>query len=127
MFNITLKVLGARLKQIREYLGISQIDLAEKVNCQQNSISRLEHGKGGSIVLVINLLNFFSNYVFIDMIFSENFYLVSTNANEEAKKNNLNSIVIELIKTSKKQYEKKLDSADKEFDENLLKAFNLLQ
>ena len=127
MFNITLKVLGARLKQIREYLGISQIDLAEKVNCQQNSISRLEHGKGGSIVLVINLLNYFSNYVFIDMIFSENFYLVSTNANEEAKKNNLNSIVIELIKTSKKQYEKKIDCADKEFDENLLKAFNLLQ
>ncbi|MCS2372976.1 helix-turn-helix domain-containing protein [Phocaeicola vulgatus] len=47
MYNITLPILGTRLKQIREHIGYSQAQLAEQLNCKQNAISNLELGKGG--------------------------------------------------------------------------------
>ena len=69
MYNITLPILGTRLKQIREHIGYSQAQLAEQLNCKQNAISNLELGKGGSLKLLFQVLNFYSNYVFIDLIF----------------------------------------------------------
>ena len=42
MYNITLPILGTRLKQIREHIGYSQAQLAEQLNCKQNAISNLE-------------------------------------------------------------------------------------
>ena len=63
MYNITLPILGTRLKQIREHIGYSQAQLAEQLNCKQNAISNLELGKGGSLKLLFQVLNFYSNYV----------------------------------------------------------------
>ena len=48
MYNITLPILGTRLKQIREHIGYSQAQLAEQLNCKQNAISNLELGKGAA-------------------------------------------------------------------------------
>ena len=97
MYNITLPILGTRLKQIREHIGYSQAQLAEQLNCKQNAISNLELGKGGSLKLLFQVLNFYSNYVFIDLIFSE------------------------------KNYEDAMSNAKKELEANLQKAINLLQ
>ena len=55
MYNITLPVLGTRLKQIREHVGYSQAQLAEQLNCKQNAISNLELGKGGSLKLLFQV------------------------------------------------------------------------
>ena len=54
MYNITLPILGTRLKQIREHIGYSQAQLAEQLNCKQNAISNLELGKGGSLKLLFD-------------------------------------------------------------------------
>ena len=97
MYNINLKVLGARLKQIRESLELSQSDIANEVKFKQNAISNLELGKGGSLTLLINLLTYFSAYVYIDLIFSENFYIISNNPNEEATKSPINSIAVDML------------------------------
>ena len=97
MYNITLPILGTRLKQIREHIGYSQAQLAEQLNCKQNAISNLELGKGGSLKLLFQVLNFYSNYVFIDLIFSEKFYLISNTEEDEAQKANYNSVIIEII------------------------------
>ena len=105
MYNITLAVFGDRLKQIR----LSQLQLAEKVNCKQNAISNLEKGKGGSITLMFNILNYYSKFVIVDLIFSEKFYLISNNAAEEARKSNYVGIIIEIIKQAEKEHEKALD------------------
>lgn len=127
MYNITLPVLGTRLKQIREYVGYSQAQLAEQLNCKQNAISNLELGKGGSLKLLFQVLNFYSNYVFIDLIFSEKFYLISNTEEDEAHKANYNSVIIEIIRQSEKNYEKAVSNAKKELEANLQKAINLLQ
>ena len=127
MYNITLPSLGTRLKQIREHIGYSQAQLAEQLNCKQNAISNLELGKGGSLKLLFQVLNFYSNYVFIDLIFSEKFYLISNTEEDEAQKANYNSVIIEIIRQSEKNYEDAMSNAKKELEANLQKAINLLQ
>ena len=127
MYNITLPILGTRLKQIREQIGYSQAQLAEQLNCKQNAISNLELGKGGSPKLLFQVLNFYSNYVFIDLIFSEKFYLISNTEEDEAQKANYNSVIIEIIRQSEKNYEDAMSNAKKELEANLQKAINLLQ
>lgn len=127
MYNITLPILGTRLKQIREHIGYSQAQLAEQLNCKQNAISNLELGKGGSLKLLFQVLNFYSNYVFIDLIFSEKFYLISRREEDEAQKANYNSVIIEIIRQSEKNYEDAMSNAKKELEANLQKAINLLQ
>ena len=127
MYNITLPILGTRLKQIREHIGYSQAQLAEQLNCKQNAISNLELGKGGSLKLLFQVLNFYSNYVFIDLIFSEKFYLISNTEEDEAQKANYNSVIIEIIRQSEKNYEEAKTNAKKELEANLQKAINLLQ
>lgn len=127
MYNITLPILGTRLKQIREHIGYSQAQLAEQLNCKQNAISNLELGKGGSLKLLFQVLNFYSNYVFIDLIFSEKFYLISSREEDEAQKANYNSVIIEIIRQSEKNYEDAMSNAKKELEANLQKAINLLQ
>ena len=127
MYNITLPILGTRLKQIREHIGYSQAQLAEQLNCKQNAISNLELGKGGSLKLLFQVLNFYSNYVFIDLIFSEKVYLISNTEEDEAQKANYNSVIIEIIRQSEKNYEDAMSNAKKELEANLQKAINLLQ
>lgn len=127
MYNITLPILGTRLKQIREHIGYSQAQLAEQLNCKQNAISNLELGKGGSLKLLFQVLNFYSNYVFIDLIFSEKFCLISNTEEDEAQKANYNSVIIEIIRQSEKNYEDAMSNAKKELEANLQKAINLLQ
>ena len=127
MYNITLPILGTRLKQIREHIGYSQAQLAEQLNCKQNAISNLELGKGGSLKPLFPVLNFYSNYVFIDLIFSEKFYLISNTEEDEAQKANYNSVIIEIIRQSEKNYEDAMSNAKKELEANLQKAINLLQ
>ncbi|KAB4189447.1 helix-turn-helix transcriptional regulator [Phocaeicola vulgatus] len=127
MYNITLPILGTRLKQIREHIGYSQAQLAEQLTCKQNAISNLELGKGGSLKLLFQVLNFYSNYVFIDLIFSEKFYLISNTEEDEAQKANYNSVIIEIIRQSEKNYEDAMSNAKKELETNLQKAINLLQ
>ena len=127
MYNITLPILGTRLKQIREHIGYSQAQLEEQLNCKQNAISNIELGKGGSLKLLFQVLNFYSNYVFIDLIFSEKFYLISNTEEDEAQKANYNSVIIEIIRQSEKNYEDAMSNAKKELEANLQKAINLLQ
>lgn len=127
MYNITLPILGTRLKQIREHIGYSQAQLAEQLNCKQNAISNLELGKGGSLKLLFQVLNFYSNYVFIDLIFNEKFYLISNTEEDEAQKANYNSVIIEIIRQSEKNYDDAMSNAKKELETNLQKAINLLQ
>ena len=127
MYNITLPILGTRLKQIREHIGYSQAQLAEQLNCKQNAISNLELGKGGSLKLLFQVLNFYSNYVFIDLIFSEKFYLISNTEEDEAQKANYNSVIIEIIRQSEKNYEDAMSNAKKELEANIQKAIKLLQ
>lgn len=126
MYNITLPILGQRLSQIREYLGYSQRQIAQELKCHQNAISNLERGKGGSLILFINLLRFYSQYIYIDLIFGDKFFLIS-NSNNGAAKDNLSSIIEKIIIDAKQKLYNNIDTAEKEFNSDLDKAIDLLK
>ena len=45
MYNITLPILGTRLKQIREHVGYSQAQLAELIGVSRQTIVAIESEK----------------------------------------------------------------------------------
>ncbi|MDR0430703.1 MAG: helix-turn-helix domain-containing protein [Tannerellaceae bacterium] len=77
-------IFGERLKMVRMYLGLTQEQLAKrlteeeriKVAYAQNAISRLETGKGGDVGFLMNLLNFYSKFIYIDSVFRKDFEIV---------------------------------------------------
>jgi transcriptional regulator with XRE-family HTH domain len=119
MYNVSLKELGSRLKQIRSYLGLSQKDLAEKSQCNQVAISRLENGIGGTIIGLTSILSFYSQYIYINYVFAEKFYLISTD-NQEASRSNLDSVISGVLCQALKKY----DEDDRNAKEELKKTFD---
>lgn len=122
MYNITLAVLGQRLKMIREHLKYSQSLLAEELNCKQNAISNLELGKGGSITLLLSLLKFYSEFVYIDSIFSNKFYLISNNDAEVANKSPYQSMIESIITQSETEFDNQVKTATNNLNEHLQNA-----
>ena len=124
MYNVNLIEIGNRLKEVRRYLGLSQIELAEKLDCNQVVISKLEVGKG-SIKSLISLLTFYSQYIYINYIFNEKFYLVSTD-DKDVSRSSLDSIVSSIVTESIQEYEKETAEATKKMKQSLDKAVGLL-
>lgn len=113
-------LLAERLKAIRVYLGLTQKELAiklsnsENINISQNAISRIETAKGGDIDFFLILLNFYSKYINVDLIFSPAFEII--NNEKHSLKTGLNSIVIaklDLIKEDLDLVKNKIDSTKK--------------
>lgn len=71
--NISLDILGERLRSMRKQLGVRQEDIAQDLGVHQNVISRLEGGKGGSIENLLLLTNYFSGFFYLDNLFCEHF------------------------------------------------------
>ena len=125
MYNVTIKELGSRLKQIRNYLGLSQKELAEKLNCKQVKISRLENGVSGTITFLASILSFYSQYIYINYLFAEEFFLVSTD-NKDVSRSNLDSIVSSIVKDAINEYEKDTCQTTDKLKKSLDKAVRLL-
>ena len=73
---ISLEELGKRLMQVRECLGLTQKELAEMFNKTQNTISLIENGKSASINTLLPLLSFYSQHIYLNHLFSENFEII---------------------------------------------------
>lgn len=50
-----MRQLGARVRQLRELVGLSQDELARSVGVSQGAVSRLEHGRGPNTPLLVAL------------------------------------------------------------------------
>lgn len=67
--SVSIQELGQRLKLLRKQLDLSQESLAESMGVNQNQISRLENGVGGTIELLLLLFSFYSNHFHVDLLF----------------------------------------------------------
>lgn len=74
--EITLKLLGGRLKEMRKALGMLQEDVAKHLKVNQNAISRIEKGTGGSVSILLKLINYYSNFFVVEHILSPKFEVV---------------------------------------------------
>ena len=96
--KLTISDLGERLQMYRKTLDLSQKDLAAALESgQQNQISRLENGLGGSLELLLQLVNFYDAHFFTGFLFSEQFEVVRKIEGVPVA-NTYNSIVVERLK-----------------------------
>lgn len=101
-YMLTIKKLckkfGAKVKEYREELGISQVDLAAKINVEPATVSRIESGKAYvSSTVLCRLCNVF-NLEPIKLFDFKGIYL-----KEDAKKDKIKSIESSLNNSSYSQ------------------------
>lgn len=106
--NIILADLGERLQLLRRSLELSQKDLAHTLNVGQNQISRLENGLGGSIDLLLLLINFYDAHFNICHIFKEHFEIVKK-GDEMQQTSPYTSIAIERLKMLHSEVNEKME------------------
>ena len=123
---MNLIILGRRFKSIRESLELTQKDVSLKVNTKQNAISNLELGKGGSINLFLDLFNFYSQYVYTDLIFAENFYFIPKVMDEQDRVKAPYWMAIDAINYAKNELLDRTSNAFLDFTKNLENATKLL-
>lgn len=116
MYTITKEELGNRLKQIRLFLSITQMELKDTIDCSQVAISRMESGQGVAWEMFIKVLCYYSNYIYIDSLFQEKFQIVAINGEVEKEifKSNVNAMAMEMIKNAISHYQESLSDLTKE-------------
>lgn len=93
--KVSLKVLGERLYEFRKELNLSQGEVAQTLGCQQNAVSRIENGRGGSIDFLLDMINFYKQYFIIDTLFSSSFQVMRQNEDASAT---IHHIIIERLR-----------------------------
>lgn len=102
---------GRRIKEVRNYMKLTQKEVAEKVGLQQMSVSRMEQGKELSGRKLMKFLDFYSQYISIDCLFADKFDLIGQeNIANLFEKGSVDKIMESKLKNSIK----KLDEAKKQ-------------
>lgn len=100
--KITLPEIGERLQIFRKTLGVKQKDVAESLNVQQNAISRFEKGLGGSLEILLDLVNYYDAHFLAYLLFANQFEVIKRG--EDVPENNIyNSIALERLKILKNE------------------------
>lgn len=120
---ISFKVLGERLMQIRETLGLTQKELADKFNKTQNTISLIENGKSASINTLLPLLCYYSQFVYLNYLFSDDFKIIKI---DDLYKNNMGGVVRGILDEGYKTYSEELTKANETLKTFLDKASDLV-
>lgn len=144
MYTVSKEELGNRLKKVRLFLSITQMELKDSIGCSQVAISRMESGQGMAWELFIKTLCFYSQYIYIDSLFQEKFQIVSINGIDGEKgilKSNVNTMAKSMIKDAISHYQESLfdltkevsatfsngiEQLNKELSEKIDKSSNLL-
>ena len=66
---VDVKVLGERLRILRNHEGLTQKELANRVGVTQTAISRLENGEEVYASALLSVLNYFQNLIIFDDLF----------------------------------------------------------
>lgn len=120
---ISLEELGKRLMQVRECLGLTQKELAEMFNKTQNTISLIENGKSASINTLLPLLSFYSQHIYLNHLFSENFEIIKI---DNLYKNNIGGVIQSVLKEGFTKYNEELQTANENLKTYLDQASDLV-
>jgi transcriptional regulator with XRE-family HTH domain len=102
--EITLRLLGGRLKEMRKALDMHQEDVAQHIDVNQNAISRIENGAGGGINVLLRLLNFYSDFFVVEHILSQKFEVVPKSDDAGP----MESVAIERLKLWQKEFNEEI-------------------
>lgn len=67
---VDVKVLGERLRVLRNHVGLTQKELANRVGITQTAISRLENGEEVYASALLSVLTYFQDVIVFDDLFA---------------------------------------------------------
>lgn len=106
--KLNLSEIGERLQTFRKTLGLKQSDVADSLTVPQNAISRFENGLGGSLEMLLNLVNYYDEYFLAYFIFANQFEVIKR-GEDILETNAYNSIALERLKVLKDDLSGKME------------------
>lgn len=101
--GLELKILGERFAALRNLMGYSQKQLAEKLGMTPVMCNRMESGGPVSAPVLLTFLNFYANYFNLDILFDRRMWELAQYKHEVLyKKVHITSVVNRKLKMMKK-------------------------
>lgn len=124
MKEIPQEKIGKRLKSVRQYLIMTQSQVAEATNLPVITISKIEHDKVVNSDSFIQLLLFYSNYISMDFLLAKDFNLAE--ADRYTKSFSLNTIVKAKMEMIREEIDRDLSNIKNNFLQKLSDTIDLL-
>jgi transcriptional regulator with XRE-family HTH domain len=121
---ITVEEIGKRIKDVRTYLLMTQQQVADITGLTVFVISKIETGKATMGEPFIRLLDFCSNYISLDFLFTKDFSI--GDADNYVKSFSLNSVVKARIDMIRLEANSSLEKTRKLLEQQLNDTASLL-
>ena len=103
------EILGKRIKAIRTHLNYSQEEFCKLIKTKQTLLSRMETGKGGSLEMVLSIINVLNEKGYsAHMIFSEPFNIEHLKPNQKSVNVEQIAEIVKLMKEEQNGYSNQL-------------------
>lgn len=116
--------IGKRLKSVRQYLIMTQLQVAEATNLPVITISKIEHDKAVNSDSFIQLLLFYSNYISMGFLLAKDFNLAD--ADRYTKSFSLNTVVKAKMEMIREEIDRDLSNIKKNYLQKLSDTIDLL-
>lgn len=116
--------IGERMKNVRQYLIMTQQQVAEATGLPVITISKIEHDKVVNSDSFIQMLHFYSNYISVDFLMAKDFKIAD--ADRYTKSFSLNTIVKAKFELIQEQITRELENTRKDFVLKVSETINLL-
>ncbi|WP_077195371.1 helix-turn-helix domain-containing protein [Prevotella ihumii] len=116
--------IGERLKSVRQYLIMTQQQVANTTGIPVITISKIEHNKVVNSDSFIKMIQFYSNYISVDFLLAKDFRIAD--ADRYAKSFSLNTIVKAKLELLKQQFTKDIEKSKNDFVVKITDTINLL-
>lgn len=116
--------IGKRLKSVRQYLIMTQLQVAEATNLPVITISKIEHDKAVNSDSFIQLLLFYSNYISMDFLLAKDFNLAD--ADRYTKSFSFNTVVKAKMEMIREEIDRNLSNIKKNYLQKLSDTIDLL-
>lgn len=116
--------IGKRQKSVRQYLIMTQLQVAEATNLPVITISKIEHDKAVNSDSFIQLLLFYSNYISMDFLLAKDFNLAD--ADRYTKSFSLNTVVKAKMEMIREEIDRDLSNIKKNYLQKLSDTIDLL-
>jgi transcriptional regulator with XRE-family HTH domain len=116
--------IGERLKSVRQYLIMTQQQVAQSTGVPVITISKIEHNKIVNSDSFIKVLQYYSNYISMDFLLAKDFKIAD--ADRYAKSFSLNTIVKAKLELLQQQLSKQLENTRNDLIQKVTATIDLL-
>lgn len=116
--------IGERLKNVRQYLIMTQQQVSQSAGIPVITISKIEHNKIVNSDSFIKILQFYSNYISVDFLLDKDFKIAD--ADQFAKSFSINTIVKAKLELLQLQIVKQLENTRNDFVQKVSATIDLL-